>query len=65
MSIAGMNIQPTHHLYFENIEITAKNGVDITDANNIFFKGVKINSPSKFFKLTRTENIINDGTPVK
>lgn len=61
MSIAGMDIQPSHDLHFNNIEITSKKAVDITDAKNIFFNQVKINAPGKPFKLTRTENIVTDG----
>jgi polygalacturonase len=64
MSIAGMDIQPTHDLYFENIDITSKKAFDATDAKNIFLKNVKFNSESKTYKLTRTENILSDGKPV-
>ena len=64
ISIAGMEIQPTHDLYFENIEITSKKAFDATDAKNIFLKNVKFNSDGKIYKLTRTENILSDGKPV-
>ena len=64
MSISGMEIQPSHDLHFDNIEITSKKAVDVTDAKNIFLNQVKINAPGKPFKLTRTENIVADGVPV-
>jgi polygalacturonase len=64
ISIAGMQIQPTHDLYFENIEITSKKAFDATDAKNIFLKNVKFNSEGNTYKLTRTENILSDGKPV-
>jgi polygalacturonase len=64
ISIAGMDIQPTHDLYFENIEITSKKAVDITDSKNIFFNHVIVNAPGKTFKLTRTDNIVADGVQV-
>lgn len=64
MSISGMEIQPTHDLYFENIEITSKKAFDATDAKNIFMKNVKINAEGKPYKLLRTENILSDGKPV-
>jgi hypothetical protein len=59
-----MQIQHTHDLYFENIEITAKKAFDATDAKNIFMKNVKINAEGKPYKLLRTENILLDGKPV-
>ena len=64
MSISGMQIQPTHDLYFENIEITSKKAFDATDAKNIFMKNVKINAQGNPYKLLRTENILSDGKPV-
>lgn len=64
ISISGMEIQPAHDLYFDNIEITSKKAIDATDAKNIFLNHVTINAPGKAYKLTRTENIVADGVPV-
>jgi polygalacturonase len=65
VSIAGMDIQPTHDIFLDKIEITSKKGVDITDAKNIYFNEVKINTPNNSFQLTRSDNIFNNGISVK
>ena len=65
ISIAGLEEQPSHDLYFENMELTAKKGFDATDANNVFMKNVKIISQDPVFTLTRSSNIFADGIPLK
>jgi len=64
MSISGLEIQPSHDIYLENMEITAKRGVNATDAENIFLQNVKLNVQGKPFILNRSKNVMNDGKPV-
>jgi polygalacturonase len=65
ISIAGLEEQHSHDLYFENMELTAKKGFDATDADHIFLKNVKIFAPEPLFKLTRATEIYNDDVLVK
>lgn len=65
ISIAGLEEQHTHDLFFENMEINSKRGFDATDANHIYLKNVKIVAAEPIFKLTRSSDIFNDGVLVK
>lgn len=65
ISIAGLEVQPTHHLYFENLQLTAKKGFESTDANRIYLKNVKINAQEPIYKLTRSLEVYNDDDLVK
>lgn len=65
MKLVGVEDVPIHELYFENVNITAKNGFEAEHVKDITFRNTKLNVQGKPFKLKNTENILLDGVAVK
>ncbi|MGB8225281.1 MAG: glycoside hydrolase family 28 protein [Sedimentisphaerales bacterium] len=65
MSIQGLPEMPTQKLYFEDIVISAKSGVNCFEADNINFKNVRI-MPQKgpVFTLNNSRNFIFENITV-
>ncbi|UAY53390.1 glycoside hydrolase family 28 protein [Ferruginibacter albus] len=61
ISIKGLPDVPAHDIYFDNVDITAKNGFSSTDAKNIFLNNVLINGDKPEFSTKRTSNVVLDG----
>jgi polygalacturonase len=61
ISITGLPEQPAHDLYFENIDIKAQLGLEVTDARDIYLKNVKINDKEPTCKCIRSVNVNADG----
>lgn len=65
MKLVGVEDVPIYELYFENVNITAKNGFEAENVKDITFRNTKLNVQGKPFILKNTENILLDGVAVK
>ncbi len=65
MKLVGVEDVPIHELYFENVNITAKNGFEAENVKDITFRNTKLNVQGKPFTLKNAENILLDGVAVK
>ena len=53
----GLAEMPVHHIYFDNVNITAKKGFVATYAEDIDCSKIKLNTGKPLFKLENTKNI--------
>lgn len=65
VKLVGVENAPVHHLYFDNVIITAKNGFIAENATDIIMTNTQFNVPGNKFNLKNTANILVDGKVVK
>ena len=53
----GLAEMPVHHIYFDNVNITAKKGFVATYAEDIDCSKIKLNTGKPLYKLDNTKNI--------